>query len=349
MKVLVVSTPWYPSPPRAYGGIELVTWNLARGLAGLGCEVTLLAPPGEQEHDARIRRARCAGGDLARPDARVETSHLSSVTELLERERFAVVSDHTLVGARPAADLGVPCVVTAHRELHGPVGAPYRGLGDTAALVAVSRHQAAAAELPVARVIPHGIDTDRLRPAVSPSRDYLLFLGSMNENKGADLAVQAALAAGRRLVIAAKCAQPSELDYFEHRIRPQLGEQVSFVGEVGGTAKADLIANAAALLFPTRWEEAFGLVLAEALSCATPVISFDVGAAREAVDHGRSGYIVADVEEMAAAVQRLDRLDPAHGRTIARMRFDYRGMARAYLELFRELATEDESPLRREA
>ncbi len=349
MKVLVVSTPWYPSPPRAYGGVELVTWNLSRGLAGLGCEVTLLAPAGEGEDDARIRRVRCAGGDLARPDPRVETSHLSSLSGLLERERFDVVSDHTLAGARLAADLGVPCVVTAHRELHGPVGAPYRNLGDTAALVAVSGRQAAAAEVPVARVIPHGIDTDRLRPARSPSRDYLLFLGSMNENKGVDLAVQAALAARRRLVIAAKCAEPREIAYFESRIRPHLGDEVSFVGEVGGTAKADLIANAAALLFPTRWEEAFGLVIAEALSCATPVISFDVGAAREAVDHGRSGYIVDDVEEMAAAVEWLDRLDPAHGRMVARMRFDYRGMARAYSELFRELAAEDQSPLRREA
>ncbi len=350
MRVLVVSTPWYPSPPPAYGGIELVAWNLSRGLAGLGCEVTLLAPPGEVEDDPRIRRVRCPGGDLARSDPTVDAAHLSTLSRLLERESFDVISDHTLAGARLAAHAGIPCVVTAHREMNGPMGGLYRQLGDGAALVAISRRQAATASgVPIARVIPHGIDTDRLRPVPTPSRDYLLFLGSMNENKGVDIAVQAAHAAKRSLIIAAKCSEPHEISYFESRIRPFLGNGVSFVGEVGGMAKVDLIANAAALLFPTRWEEAFGLVIAEALSCSTPVIAFDVGAAREAVDHGRSGYIVRDANEMSAAVERLHRLAPGHGRAVAAMRFDYRVMARAYLELIQELVGQEGAPLRREA
>ena len=350
MKVLIVSTPWYPSPPIAYGGIELVTWNLARGLAGLGCDVTLFAPPGEVESDARIRRVRCVAGDLADPHPSVEPDHLAGLSALLDRASFDVVSDHTVAGATTAIQAGVPCAVTAHRELTGERRAVYGRLATEAALVATSRRQAAAAAgMPVARVIPHGVDTDRLRPVETPSRDYLLFLGSMNENKGADLAVEVARISGRRLVIAAKCSEPGEIEYFESRIRPELDEQVSFVGEVGGEAKRAIIANAAALLFTTRWDEAFGLVVAEALSCGTPVVAFEVGAATEAIDHGRSGYLVRTAAEMAAAVAELGSLSPEHGRAVARLRYDYRVMARSYLELFQEIADETDPRLRREA
>ena len=350
MKVLVVSTPWYPSPPLAYGGIELVTWNLARGLAGFGCEVTLFAPPGELESDARVRRVRCAAGDLAHPDPSVEAAHLDSLAALLERESFDVVSDHTLTGAALAVHARIPCAVTAHRELSGDRTALYARIAAKAALVAVSSRQAAASGgIPIARVIPHGIDTDHLRPVADPSRDYLLFLGSMNENKGVDLAIEVARISGRRLVIAAKCSEPGEIEYFRSRIRPELDAQVSFVGEVGGHAKTALIANAAALLFTTRWDEAFGLVITEALSCGTAVIAFDVGAARDAIDHGRSGYLVRSVQEMAAAVEELGSLAPGHGRAVARLRYDYRMMARSYLELFGEIANEEDPRLRREA
>jgi glycosyltransferase involved in cell wall biosynthesis len=84
--------------------------------------------------------------------------------------------------------------------------------------------------------------------------DYVLFLGRMNPEKGADLAIGAARAAGRRLILAAKCNEPGERAWFETVIRPQVGTGVEWVGEADGPTKKELLAKARCLIVPIRWE-----------------------------------------------------------------------------------------------
>jgi glycosyltransferase involved in cell wall biosynthesis len=101
--------------------------------------------------------------------------------------------------------------------------------------------------------------------------------------------------------------------------------------------KRELYRNARALLMPITWDEPFGLVLAEAQACGTPVISFDRGAAREIVSHGRTGFIVTDVESMAQAVSRVGEIDPAACREHVARHFDRSAMATNYLRLYRSI------------
>ena len=113
---------------------------------------------------------------------------------------------------------------------------------------------------------------------------------------------------GPDLVLAGP-VQTGQLEYFRTKVSLMSMGSVNYVGEVGGAAKQQLFANAAALLMPVSWREPFGMVMVEALACGTPVIAFPEGAAAEIVIDGENGMLVADEAEMARRGRacRIDR------------------------------------------
>ena len=140
--------------------------------------------------------------------------------------------------------------------------------------------------------------------------DYLFFLGRADEEKAPHLAIEAARRAGRRLVMCATTKNERERAYWAANVEPILGDDVEVHGECPHEQKADLLARAAALLFPIQWAEPFGLVMTEAMACGTPVVAWRNGSVPEVVADGETGFIVSSVEEMAAAVGRVGDLDP---------------------------------------
>jgi glycosyltransferase involved in cell wall biosynthesis len=107
--------------------------------------------------------------------------------------------------------------------------------------------------------------------------------------------------------------------------------------------KRELYRSAACLLMPLNWDEPFGLVLTEAMACGTPVIVFGRGAAPEIVEHGETGFIVADVDEMVEAVGSIHTIDPAYCRARMEQRFDAPVMAARYLEMYQSILAERDS------
>ena len=312
-------------------------WNLSRGLADLGCDVTLFGAGQSALDHQGVRRVNSFDVATSNKMGSIapEVEHQSALIDLLRNESYGLISDHSLFGAMIGLAADVPTVATAHRIIAGEFEGAYQRLSEQLPLVAISHRQARIApSVKVHAVVHNGIDTDLFLPANAPSRDYLLFLGSMNYQKGVHLAIDAAKRLNQRLIIAAKCQEPHELAYFESHIAPHLSHRISYVGEVGGSQKVALLANAQALIFPALWEESFGLVMAEALSCGTPVVGFDIGAASEIVDHAKTGFLVQNLDEMVESLGQLDSLDPLHARQIATARFDYRLMARRYHAIF---------------
>jgi glycosyltransferase involved in cell wall biosynthesis len=164
-----------------------------------------------------------------------------------------------------------------------------------------------------AAVVPNPIAVDRW-PFQTEKDDYLLWIGRMDPVKGAHRAIEAARLASRPLVLAGP-VQTGQADYFHEQIEPQIDDRrVRYIGEVGGIAKQQLFAHAAALLMPVRWDEPFGMVMIEALACGTPVIAFPEGAATEIVIDGHNGMLVADETEMARAVGHVGAIDPSRCR-----------------------------------
>jgi glycosyltransferase involved in cell wall biosynthesis len=87
------------------------------------------------------------------------------------------------------------------------------------------------------------------------------------------------------------------------------------------SAKSQLLSHAAALLMPVLWDEPFGIVMAEALACGTPVIGFARGAVPEVVDDGVTGFVCQSVDGLVDGVARAGGLSRAACRRAAEARF----------------------------
>ena len=162
------------------------------------------------------------------------------------------------------------------------------------ALVSVSDHQRAhLAETGPWRTIYNAVDTDRLAFAPRPDPGYLAFLGRLTPDKGVHVAIEVAERLGRPLRIAGNVSdEAGARRFFETRVRPQLGDGIEWVGPVDDDAKVPFLQNAAALLMPIQWDEPFGLVVAEALACGTPVLAMRRGSMPELIHDGITGFCV---------------------------------------------------------
>ena len=337
MRIGMIAPPWILVPPVGYGGTEEVIDNLARGLTALGHDV-LLFTVGESTCPVPrqyLFRSPAKPMGASAP----ETAHLLAAYEALAGD-VDIIHDHTDLGPVLAGRRGIawPPVVTT---IHGQVTAQNRRrlaeVARHASIVAISRaHARSFGGIPVAAVIHHGIDLDVHKPGPGTG-GYLLFVGRMSADKGAHHAVRVARRAGWPLVIAARIGEPAERAYFEKQVRPLLGPDDDMLAEQPLAARVDLMGHAATLLNPITWPEPFGLVMAEALATATPVLAFPDGAAPEIIDHGRTGYLCGGEDEMTAAVARVPQISRRHCRTAAERRFSLARMAADYERLYRAI------------
>ncbi len=345
LRVAVVAPPWIPIPPAAYGGIEVVIALLCEGLVARGHDVTLFAAPGS--HSAAHVYPLL---EDAHPDemgsSLYESNHVASAWDAIDAsyERglpFDVLHDHSGYTALAIADrVHAPVVHTIHGAFLRNTARFYRRHGHKAHLVAISRTQAESAppSVRIADVVPNPIAVENW-PLRAVKEDYLLWVGRMDAVKGAHRAILAARLAGRKLVLAGPVQRGQER-YFRAHVEPHIdGERVIYVGQVGGSVKRELFANAAALLMPIRWREPFGMVMVEALACGTPVIAFPEGAATEIVIDGENGMLVNDEFAMAKAIHHLNTIDPATCRASVSHRYSVPATAARYELVYRQAIT----------
>ena len=340
MKVAVLSPVWFPVPPSGYGGIEWIVALLADGLADAGHDVTLFA-----SGDSHTRARLDAVFERA-PSERIgqtfwELQH--ALNCFARHDDFDVIHDHTgLMGLALGSLLPTPLVHTVHGPVDGHPGDLYERVVRMAPhtrLISLSLSQREPRpQLPWVANVPNALDLS-VYPYRPERGDYLLFVGRMSPDKGAHRAVAIALEAGLPLKLAGKCAEPAEQEYFDTFVRPHLGGDREYVGEVTHGEKVQLLQHARATLFPISWQEPFGLVMIESLACGAPVIATRWGAVPEVIDDGRTGIIVDDWREMAGALEAADELESDVMRreveerfTPARMVADYVAAYQAVLE-----------------
>jgi len=187
----------------------------------------------------------------------------------------------------------------------------------------------------------HGIDLDQFTFNPQPA-GYLAFLGRITPDKGLDTAIRIARQAGLPLKIAARMPLPfredpnvrTDWEYWESVIRPLLGSDVELIGEVSGAQKDAFLGNAAALLFPIRWPEPFGLVMPEALACGTPVLALRCGSVPELIQDGVTGFVRETEHALVEAVRLLGQIDRRQCRVEAERRFSPAAMAAAYERVY---------------
>jgi glycosyltransferase involved in cell wall biosynthesis len=331
VRIGLVAPPWIPVPPPRYGGIEQVVASLGSQLAARGHDVTLVAAPGSDIPGVRtLTPLSEAPRTIGEPG--VERRYLAAGLARLERPD--VIIDHS--GPLGAVLVGA-CGRPALHVVHGPLGPPEAsryaricarapGLG----LIALSASQRAQAPwLPFAGTCRPGLSVEDLPFGDRPG-EHLAFLGRICPEKGPLEAIEVARRCGRPLMIAAKCREPAEQEYFERCVSPRLGGQIRYLGELGAERKYELLAGARALLFPIAWPEPFGLVLIEAMACGTPVLATRCGAVPEIVIDGTTGFVGEDVDALVDAESRLDQVCRTSCRSHVVERFSADAMASAY-------------------
>jgi glycosyltransferase involved in cell wall biosynthesis len=267
----------------------------------------------------------------------VESHHVIRAYEVMSAWGADVVHDHTLIGPLHARGGAIPVATTNHGPFESELADLYRVVSTDVAVIAISRHQASTArDTRIAAVIHHGIDVDAV-PVGSGEGGFALCLGRMSPDKGIDVAARVARRAGVPLKIAAKLAEPAELDYFDTAVRPLLGGDVEYVGEVGGPAKYELLGAATCLLNPLRWAEPFGMVMIEALACGTPVVATTLGSVGEVIEDGRTGLLRVDEAELATAVIDVAELDRGACRASVSERFSLSRMVAGHQRVFEHL------------
>ncbi len=341
LRIAIIAPPWLPVPPPAYGGTENVLDALARGLDTAGHEVLL-----------------CTVGDSTCPVAKSSVfehavgvgagSGVDEIRHVIHSygaiQGFDVVHDHTLIGPLySAAFPSLPVVTTNHGPFNAELIDLYRAIAGRVPIIAISHDQAASAVgVEIAAVIHHGVNVADF-PVGTGGGGYAVFLGRMHPTKAPHLAAQIARAAGIPLVIAAKMREPVERAYFEATVRPLLGADVTYVGEVDRQAMLDLLGGADCLLNPILWPEPFGMVMIEALACGTPVVSSDYGAAPEIVEDGVVGFVRHGRSGLVDALGRIHEIDRAACRARVEEHFSVERMVAQHVAVY-EMAVGERAP-----
>jgi glycosyltransferase involved in cell wall biosynthesis len=331
-------------PPKLYGGTERVVSYVTEELVRRGHQVTLFASGDSQTGGTLAPGCPQALRLAGKPElgAFLQLPLLSDVYETAS-SRFDVIHSHVDYWSFPFARLvSVPTVSTMHgrlniEELH-PVYARYRD----APLISISNAQRQ--PLPFMNwvtTIYHGLPGDMLH--FSPDRGkYLAFLGRISPEKRPDIAIDVARRAGIPFKMAAK-VDVVDRDYFEAVIKPRLSPpDVEYIGEISESEKSEFLGNALALLFTIDWPEPFGLTMIEAMACGTPVLARPCGSVPEVLTPGVTGFIADSVDEMVAAISKLDTLSREDCRREFDSRFTVEIMVDRYEQVYRKLIEESE-------
>ncbi len=320
-------------PPSKSGSVEAMTSLLTEGLVALGHDVTLFATA-DSTTSARLSAIYTHGywhDDNMWPWELYEMLNLAAAVE--RAHEFDIIHYEaayypmSLAFTRLCA---VPLIQTLHHSPSTAETALWSRYPE-APFVAISKEQAhLLAGANVVATVLHGIDTDKFAFRETPD-DYLLFLGRFTEGKGVLQAIEIAKRSGLRLVIAA-----AENAYYREKIAPHVdGVRISYHGEADFPTKVKLYGGARALLYPIQAREPFGLVLAEAMACGTPVAALDRGAVREMVDDGVTGIVFDNLDQMVEGLPRLIDLDRRRVRARAVERFGAERMVKEYAAVYR--------------
>lgn len=329
------------------GGLEAHTWTLARSLRHRGHEVTIFAGPGSDPaldvceipvQWPRISAAARADVSMT-ADGWLEEHHayLTLMLHLSRSQDFDVVHNNSLhhLPVAMASAVTTPMVTTLHTPPTPWLESAIQTGPCPVTFVAVSEHTARAwRDSASPLVIRNGIDLD-LWPE-GPGGGPAIWFGRLVPEKGADLAIRAARAARLELELVGPIA---DRDWFDQQIRPHLGDDVRYLGHLDHAALAGRVGAASVTLVTPRWDEPYGLVVAESLACGTPVAGFDRGGVGEVPAPDCAVLVdTDDVAALAAAALQARGLSRTRARARAVSACSVEQMIDAYERLYAGLA-----------
>jgi glycosyltransferase involved in cell wall biosynthesis len=339
-----------------YAPIDLAV-AIAKGLGSRGHEVTVFGPIGTEVHAPNVTVETMNLRPLV--ENQTEFEELLNNTELLAHGQpwlwdrymvnemykrasageFDLLHFHHTESALSAAT-EYPLIPTVY-TIHDPIYPWYKELFElfhsrNQRFISISNNQRRdAPDLNYLDTIYNGTDI-KLFNFSDKHEDYLLFAGRIAPEKGVKEAIRVAKESHHKLLIIGPVNHGSQ-GYFDQYIKPELNENILYLGRMDQEQLKMYYQKAKALLTPIQWEEPFGLTTIEAMACGTPVISLHRGAAPEIIENGKSGYVVHSIGEMVEAVGKIDRLNRRDARKRVEHLFSYEHMVDGYEAAFQKL------------
>ena len=332
MRVAVLAPVAWRTPPRHYGPWEQVASNIAEGLVKLGIEVTLFAT-GDSVTAGKLMAVCETGYEEDRSqDAKVlECLHISNLME--RASDFDIV--HNNFDFLPLTYSGLiktPVITTIHGFSSSRIIPVFKKYNSISHYVSISNADRSP-ELDYIATVYNGLNINEFEFNDTPD-DYLLYFGRIHHDKGTAEAIEIAKKSGRKLIIAGIIQDEA---YFKEKVEPELNSQIQYIGHARPEKRNQLLGKAAALLHPINFSEPFGMSVAEAMLCGTPVIAFNKGSMPELIKDKETGFLVKTIEEAVEAVSQLKDINRSVCRHWAAEKFSADKMAADYLALYQQI------------
>ncbi|GAB2694690.1 hypothetical protein GCM10027037_17770 [Mucilaginibacter koreensis] len=333
MKVAILSPVAWRTPPRHYGPWEQVASNIAEGLINLGADVTLFAT-GDSITRGALQSVCATGYEEDRTqDAKVlECLHISNLME--QADDFDII--HNNFDFLPLTYTGLidtPMVTTIHGFSSQKIIPVYKKYNQGNNYYVSISNADRSPDLNYLATVYNGLNAAEFQLNLQP-QDYLLYFGRIHHDKGCAEAIEIAQKAGKQLLIAGIIQDEG---YFKSKIEPHLSDQIQYIGHAGPEKRNELLSNAAALLHPINFNEPFGMSVAEAMLCGTPVIAFNRGSMPELINDRETGFLVKTVDEAVVAVTELPTINRQQCHDWAKSQFSAEKMAGDYFRLYQEI------------
>ena len=336
MKILLTCDPEIPVPPGLYGGIERIVEVLVNDYVEQGLDVTLCANP---QSTISCKLIGWKGGKSQ--DIQDTIKNTWQLTNLVCKEKFDIVHSFSRLAYMMAImPFGVNKIMSYQREPSIKQVSRAVALSKKGTMVFTGCSNYISEKIkPIAEVysIYNCVPIEKYQGTTSVEDDApLVFLGRIEDVKGTHIAVQVALETGKRLIIAGNIPEGKN-EYYEQKVKPFLNERITYIGPINDKQKNEILGKALAFLMPIQWNEPFGIVMAEAMACGTPVIGFPYGSVPEVVEDGVNGFVCKDTKAMALAIGKAHTLDRNKIRKVAEEKYSSNKITSDYLSLYKKI------------
>ncbi len=335
MKILITVDPEIPVPPIGYGGIERIVSSLSKKYSKYGHEVYLLANPNSTE-DSVIEVFGWKGlKSRGKKNIILNAIQLYKIVKRIKPD--VIHSFSRLLYLYPIfLFTKIKVVQTYQRKISvKSTNAAIRLGGGKINFTSCSKYMHKGFDsIEKWNTVYNFTDTDYFIPDNNVKKEYLMFLGRIEDIKGTKECIEVAFATNTKLIIAGNIQEGHD-DYFNQYIKPHINNPlIEYVGVVNDEQKLYYLQRSKAFLFPIKWEEPFGIVMAEAMACGTPVVGFKRGSVPEVVKDRETGFVVNNINEMIKAVNQINNIDRKKVREDCIERFSLSIIANKYINLF---------------
>ena len=333
MKIAILSPVAWRTPPRKYGPWEQVASNIAEGMVEQGMDVTLYASGNSITKGKLVSACEQPYAEDPNVDAKVsECLHISCLME--DADQFDLIHNNfDFLPLSYSRLIKTPMVTTIHGFSSPKILPVYKKYNSSCHYVSISNSDRNP-DLDYIATVYNGINADEFIFNFESS-EYLLFFGRIHPEKGVYESIQIAKQSKRKLIISGLI---QDQEYFKLKVKPFINDiDIVYLGNSGPEERNKLLGGAFALLHPISFKEPFGLSVAEAMFCGTPVIAFNRGSMPELILDGKTGFLTNTVEEAVEAVKNIHLIDRKYCREWANLKFSRQKMIEGYLDVYKKI------------